>query len=82
MTADILECTVRIPTGKEAAAIGAALQALWMLKKDKTIAQLCAEHITLDKERVYEPNQEVIPAYRGAYKVYESYVKALSGLFS
>ncbi|MBN2627457.1 MAG: xylulokinase, partial [Spirochaetales bacterium] len=86
MTADILECTVRIPTGKEAAAVGAALQALWMLGQARdekvTIAQLASEHITLDEERVYEPNPETVPAYRETYKVYQSYVKALSGLFS
>ena len=86
MTADILECTVRIPTGKEAAALGGALQALWMLKSSSgsevTMAEITAEHISLDEERIYEPNEKDVPAYRETYKVYESYVKALSGLFS
>ncbi|MDC7220823.1 MAG: xylulokinase [Spirochaetales bacterium] len=89
MTADILECIVRLPTEKEAAALGAALQALWMLgtslpgdNSSPDLETLTKEHITLDEDRIYEPDSHNIPVYRDTYNVYQSYVEALSGLFS
>jgi len=85
MTADILELPVKIPTQKEAAAFGSALQALWMKESSQgnqvEMKDITDAHITL-KDTVYQPDSSLQEAYRKGFDEYQSYVKALTDLFS
>ena len=77
---------VRVPVLDEAAALGAAVQALWCLESEKTgktadIAALCAEHIKLDTEATTNPIPENVAAYDKAYDAYNTVLDAVKPLY-
>ena len=68
----------------EAAALGGAVQALWCLKNQNgkcDIAQLCAEHITLDTSKSADPIPANVAAYDKAYAEYNKVLAAVSPLY-
>ena len=68
----------------EAAALGGAVQALWCLKNLNgkcDIAELCAEHISLDTSKSADPIAENVAAYDKAYAEYSKMVENLSPLY-
>lgn len=77
--ADVLEMPVRLPLHEEAAALGAALQAL-ALVESKSIASICREHVAFASEVIQVKNENV-PGYREAYKNYKTYLNAVKPLF-
>jgi xylulokinase len=85
MAADIMNLPVKRPQNDEAAAMGAAIQALWcLLKLEKTpasIGELCAEHVSLRADECAVPNPENVAAYQKAYSEYNKYLDALSPLY-
>jgi xylulokinase len=85
MTADIMNVPVKRPGSDEAAAVGAALQALWCLLKTQgppvSIAALCAEHIALDDTGCAVPDPAAAASYEAAYANYKQYLDALAPLF-
>lgn len=82
IAADILDLPVVVPVITEAAALGAALQALWMLEPGSGIEGITAEHVVLDESKGCTPDRDSVEVYERAYSVYRSYVGALTGLFS
>ena len=86
IAADIMNLPVRVPVLDEAAALGAAVQALWCLESEKTgktadIAALCAEHIKLDTEATTNPIPENVAAYDKAYDAYNTVLDAVKPLY-
>jgi xylulokinase len=84
IAADILNLPIRIPTLDEAAALGAAVQALWCLKsktKEISIQSLCEEHISIDISKNTEPITANVAKYNDAYKQYSKLVTILSPLY-
>ncbi len=83
IAADILDLPVVIPVVKEAAAFGAALQALWCLEGDGvSIEAIAGEHIGLDERKGCVPDTADAAAYREIYARYSAYVEAMTPLFS
>ena len=84
IAADVMNLPIRIPVLDEAAALGAAVQALWCLKNQNgkcDIAELCAEHIKLDESKGTTPNPENVAKYNEAYKEYCKLVDTVSPLY-
>ncbi len=84
IAADIMNLPIRIPALDEAAALGGAVQALWCLKNMNgkcDIAELCAEHITLDTSKSADPIPENVKAYNTAYEEYNKVLEAVKPLY-
>ncbi len=89
IAADVTGLPVRVPREEEAAALGAALQALWceeMLDSTKSsaeerIASIVDDHVSFEGGAVIEPDPPSVEAYEGAYAEYSKYLGALSPLY-
>ncbi len=92
IVANVMNVPVKLPVSKEAAALGAAVQALWCLEMSATgtvdaatakaaIAKLCAEHVIVDQEHVVNPVAEKAAAYDAAYAEYQKLVGTVSPLY-
>ncbi|MCL2804878.1 MAG: xylulokinase [Treponema sp.] len=83
IAANVMNLPVRIPTGTEAAAMGAAIQALWCLQthegKKSLIEVLTDEHVALGA--AIKPESKSVSLYNSAYAVYSKYLEALSPLY-
>ena len=80
IAANVMNLPLRIPTGSEAAAMGAAIQALWCLQK-KPIEALTDEHVAMESGKLIKPNKKDSIAYDKAYASYLRYLGALSPLY-
>ncbi len=85
IAADVLDLPVKVPVIEEAAAMGGALQALWVLEKqegsDEDISRLADMHVKLDESKTSLPRKKEVELYGEIYREYSRYVEALSGLF-
>ena len=84
IAADIMNLPIRVPALDEAAALGGAVQALWCLKNQNgkcDIAELCAEHITLDTSKSADPIPENVAAYDKAYAEYNKVLDQVAPLY-
>ena len=84
IVADVLNLPVKVPVLDEAAALGAAIQALWCLKSQDSecdISKLCAEHIQLDETAVALPNEQDVSNYNKVYKAYLENLEAVMPLY-
>jgi xylulokinase len=83
MAADVLGVPVLIPEQAEAAALGAALQAGWMLDGGgaRKLNFLIDEHVTIDRAASCEPNPGLRGAYDEAYARYRQLLDALTPLY-
>lgn len=85
IAADILNLPVKVPLSSEAAAFGAALQALWCLRKKSgsavSMAELAAEHVSLDESKTTLPNAQNARAYDRSFADYMEIVQQLSPLY-
>jgi len=80
--ADVFETPVECPVTEEAAALGAALQALWALEEGKvSMTDICTDHIRYDSDRQTFPDEKNKAAYREAYSLYEKYIEVVTPLF-
>jgi xylulokinase len=83
IAANVLKLPVRIPSGGEAAAMGAAIQALWCLEAQagaSSIGDLVDQHVVLEGNLI-EPDSKISAAYDEAYGVYSRYLGALCPLY-
>lgn len=84
MTADILSVPVRIPSTSEAAAFGAALQALWVYKLNQgnkiSISSITKEHCRTTGEDI-QPDKKASSIYKKVYKDFMSWQKLLAPRF-
>jgi xylulokinase len=83
ITADIMGLPVVVPENKEAAAFGAALQALWMLEggRQEKLEKLTADHVKLKDGEKHIPDESVQGAYDDAYVQYLKYLYSLEHLY-
>ena len=85
MVADVCNLPVVVPTITEAAAFGAALQALWCLEhqsgKGRSMHEIVAGHVVLDREASCHPDSEHVKDYEKAYGRYKRYVDAVAPIF-
>ena len=85
IVADIMNLPVVLPLYDEAAALGGALQALYVLSKSESknvsFADLCAEHVKLDNSSAAVPNPENHKVYEERYKNYQTMVNHLKDLY-
>lgn len=86
MVSDVFNLPVSIPENSEAAAFGAALQALFAFEKANgkniSIEQITAEHVKMDESKLCKPNSENHKAYETVYASWLEKVKAVAPLFS
>jgi len=85
MVADIFDLPVRVPTVVEGAALGAALQALWMYQRELgdniPLHELVDTHLQLDPARACVPQQPAVTAYGEYYRQYLRHVAAITPLY-
>ena len=85
IVADVLNLPVVIPKIQEAAALGAALQALWVYKnsenKQTTICGIVDQHVKLDEDRKHHPHPESVKKYNDVYKKYLKYLNSVENIF-
>lgn len=80
MIADITALEVRCPKTKEAAAFGAALQALATVEK-QDIASIVKDHLEFDEEKKAYPNMECHERYMKSYEKWKKYSITMAPLF-
>nr|WP_067296158.1 xylulokinase [Marinobacterium profundum] len=84
MIADIMQAPVICPRIGEAAALGAAIQAIWCDCHaggfDVSLGSLCQRYVVLDSDSVLNPNPESVLAYEAAYARYRQTLSGLHGL--
>ncbi|MGN0728286.1 xylulokinase [Treponema sp.] len=85
ITADIMNLPVRIPVLQEAAAFGAALQALWCLSKLQknpvSMESLAEIHVEMDSSKTARPDEKRVQEYNRAFSEYQSLVEHLAPLY-
>lgn len=86
MVADIFNLPVKVPLQTEAAAFGAALQALWSFKNAsdefESIDILVKEHLQYEDSKLSNPNPIAVKEYQEIYQTFLQYIKVLSPLYS
>ena len=85
ITADVLNARVVTLAEEEAAALGAALQALWALKTSEEgpveLSEITDEHIRLNESETVEPDSRTVEVYEGVYDEYKQYLELLKPKF-
>jgi len=85
IAADILNLPVVIPKIQEAAAFGAALQALWVFESINnnkiTIYEIVHQHVELDSETKHLPIQDSVRKYEYVYEEYLKYLNSVEDIF-
>ncbi|MDP2791315.1 MAG: xylulokinase [Rectinemataceae bacterium] len=85
MAANLMGLPVRVPAGDEAAAMGAAIQALFCAEhaagNAATIGELVDRHIAMEEGDGVEPDPSQAGRWEEAYAEYSKYLGALSPLY-
>lgn len=83
MAADALGVPVLVPEQAEAAALGAALQAFWMLEGggQEKLEAIIDEHVGVDREASCEPDFTLSEAYDAGYQRYRTWLDTLAPLY-
>ena len=86
MVADVFNLPVSVQRVDEGAALGAALQALWMQQSQQgqpvAIVDLVDAHLETDPQRACEPQAASASAYSNHYQSYLRHVAAVSPLYT
>ena len=85
IVADIFQLPIQILKIEEGASFGAALQALWVLirEKDKSIKldEIITDHLAVDEGKSTLPNLECKDIYKKGYSDYQNAVNQITPLF-
>lgn len=81
MVADVFNRPVTILENGEGAAMGAALQAMWM-HQGGDIADITAEHLHANNEQSAQPEASAVAQYEEGYARYQQYVEQLVPIYS
>ena len=81
MVADVFDMRVEVQANDEGAALGAALQSLW-LEDGGDLAGLVDGLLALDESRCCEPGADTVDAYATHYENYLRHVQAITPLYS
>ena len=82
LASDMTGCRIRVPEVSEAAAFGAALQALWLSSGEDSIGRTADEHLAFREECSAMPDMSLHKEYEALYSRWLGYVEALSPVFS
>lgn len=86
MVADIFDAPVRVLEQDEGAAMGAALQALWMQGSlsgsPLSIGEIVDVHLRYDDQRTCDPQAGAVDQYREHYQNYQRHVAHMTPLYS
>lgn len=81
MIADIMQAPVICPQAGEAAALGAAIQALWCDShargENVSLRTLCERYVALDETSALSPDANAVPAYEDAYGRYRQHLASM-----
>ncbi len=84
MIADVFDLPVQAPKQTEGAAFGAALQALWALRRSRgdatPLAALASAHVALDPDRAAMPDATNVAAYCAPYQSFLRHLQAIAPL--
>lgn len=76
--ADVLDLEVKVSPHGEAAAFGAALQALWCLEHSRgratSIADIVSSHLEFNGERIFTPQRQRVATYTEIFRRYQDLV--------
>lgn len=81
MVADVFDMPVKILATDEGAAMGAALQAMWM-HQGGDIGAWAVDHLDYDSARSALPVGDHVAQYQEAFGQYQAHVRQISGLYS
>jgi xylulokinase len=85
IAANVMNLPVRVPKSAEAAAMGGAIQALWVIERKKKpgldINAVAKNHVALESGAFIKPDAKSVKAYNAAYEVYSKYLNALAPLY-
>lgn len=81
MVADVFDRPVKILANDEGAAMGAALQAMWM-HRGGDIGAWVADHLEYDSARSTVPDSRVVAQYRQVFEQYQAHSRQVSALYS
>jgi xylulokinase len=81
MVADVLGLPVTVLAIDEGAALGAALQAMWM-QSDSDLGVLVDEHLQKDEARCCKPDRVVEGQYQAYYERYLNHVEQVAPLYA
>jgi len=85
IAANVMNLPVRVPSSEESAAMGGAIQALWVLERqanpNAAIESLVDAHVALEGGVTINPDPASVSAYDRAYAAYSRYLGALSPLY-
>jgi len=85
MAADIFNLSILVPSYDEAAALGAALQALWCYLNNKgeniELNSILSEYVVFDQDKYHEPHDSEVDCYSHVYEQYRKNLNAVSPLF-
>ncbi|MCW4455828.1 xylulokinase [Flavobacterium sp. MXW15] len=86
MVADVFDLRVEVPRHTEGAAFGAALQALWSLRRAQgeatPLAELVAAHVATDPALAAVPDPQRVAAYRPPYQRFLEHLGAVRPLYA
>ncbi|MGH8026347.1 MAG: xylulokinase [Pseudoxanthomonas sp.] len=86
MAADVFGLPVDVPQQAEGAAFGAALQALWALRREQgdatALADLVAEHVATDTALSAVPDAGRVAAYRAPYQRFLRHLDAVRPVYA
>lgn len=86
MVADVFGVPVEVPRQTEGAAFGAALQALWSLRREQgdaaTLPALVQEHVAIDASLSAQPDPARVLAYQVPYQRFLQHLDAVRPLYS
>jgi len=86
IVADIFACPVVCPVTQEAAALGAALQALWCYITDKeqktSLKEITDQYVTLDETTRVIPDRARTELYAGIYNRYLELDKIMRPMYN
>lgn len=85
MVADVMGISVTLPEKEESAAFGAALQALYLLEKQKgtvrSIDEITSIHVKMQEGKSCTPNKEAHEKYLTVYQNWLKYVVCVTPVF-
>ena len=86
MVADVFGVPVEVPLQTEGAAFGAALQALWSLRREQgdvvTLPTLVQEHVATDDALSAQPDPARVAAYQAPYQRFLQHLGAVRPLYT
>lgn len=86
MVADIFNLPVSVQTFDQGAALGAALQALWMCQReqgvDVPLQTLVDTHLVFDPARACEPQEQAVADYVQHYREYLRHVETIERFYT